>query len=198
GICGLRAHLVSQLLLREAPAPSLWVVHGVAFSGWIVILLTQSVLVSTKQIRIHKKLGYASLAVVTLMTYLGYEMSRQAAQRSFTPPGGPPPATFFSFQLLGLLVFVAFISVDYLFRHRPETHKHLMISGTVLILTPAVARIFFLFTTSLVIFKALGVQLAILLACIAYDYATRKPVHPAYLTAVVTLVSLLPVAGLVG
>ena len=41
--------------------PSLWVVHGVAFSGWIVILLTQSVLVSTKQIRLHKKLGYASL-----------------------------------------------------------------------------------------------------------------------------------------
>src|SRR5262249_8177801 len=61
--------------------PSLWVVHGVAVSGWIVILLTQSVLVSTKQIRIHKKLGYASLAVVTLMAYLGYEMSRSAASR---------------------------------------------------------------------------------------------------------------------
>jgi len=44
-----------------------------------------------------------------------------------------------------------------------------MISGTVLILTPAVARIFLLFTTSLVIVKAFGVQLAILLACIAYD-----------------------------
>lgn len=128
----------------------------------------------------------------------GLSWLRNVAQRSFTPPGGPPPATFFAFQLLGLLVFVAFISVGFLFRHRPETHKRLMISGTVLILTPAVARIFFLFTTSLVIFKALGVQLAILLACIAYDYATRKPVHPAYLTAVVTLVSLLPVAGLVG
>ena len=54
--------------LAKLQLPSLWVVHGIAFSSWIVILLTQSVLVSAKQIRIHKKLGYASLAVIIVMS----------------------------------------------------------------------------------------------------------------------------------
>src|SRR5262249_25343175 len=156
------------------------------------ILLTQSVLVSAKRVRIHKKLGYASTAVVTLMAYLGFEMSRQAAQHGFTPPGGPLPSTFFAFQLLGLFAFVAFVAAGYLFRNRPETHKRLMVSGTVLILTPAVARIFLLVSTNLVIVKAFAVQLAVLLACIAYDYVTRKRFHLPYAAAVVTLLALLP------
>jgi len=54
------------------------------------------------------------------MAYRGYEMSRQAAQRSFTPPGGPPPATYFPFRLLGLFVFVAFIAVGYLSATTPK------------------------------------------------------------------------------
>jgi len=178
--------------------PSLWVIHGVVFSSWIVILVVQSVLISAKQTRIHKKLGYASMAVVALMAYLGFEMSRQAAQRSFTPPGGPPPTTFFAFQLLGLFVFAAFIGAGYLFRNRAETHKRLMVSGTVLILTPAVARIFLLFSTNLVIIKAFGLQLAVLLACMAYDYVTRKRLHTPYVSAVVALLAMLPVAGLIG
>jgi hypothetical protein len=49
-----------------------------------------------------------------------------------------------------------------------------------------------------VIFKAFGVQLAVLLACMANDYATRKRTHPAYLTAAATLLTLLPVSGLIG
>jgi hypothetical protein len=176
----------------------LFILHGVIFSSWLVVLVTQSMLVSAKKIHIHKKLGYASLAIVTAMFALGWMMSVRAAQRGFTPPGGPPPTTFFAFQLLGLFAFVAFIGAGYLFRNRPETHKRLMVSGTVLILTPAVARIFLLFTSDLVIFKAFGVQLAVLLACMAYDYVTRKRIHPAYLTAAVTLLALLPVSGLIG
>ena len=152
----------------------LFILHGVIFSSWLVVLVTQSMLVSAKKIHIHKKLGYASIAIVTAMFAFGWMMSVRAAQRGFTPPGGPPPTTFFAFQLLGLFAFVAFIGSGYLLRNRPETHKRLMVSGTVLILTPAVARIFLLFTSNLVIFKAFGVQLAVLLACRAYDYVTCK------------------------
>jgi len=32
----------------------------------------------------------------------------------------------------------------------------------------------------------------------AYDYVTRKRIHPAYLTAAVTLLALLPVSGPIG
>ena len=165
--------------------PALFIVHGVVFSSWLVILVTQAFLVSARRIRIHKTLGYASLAIVIAMFALGWIMSVDAAQRGFTPPGGPPPLAFLAFQLLGLFAFVALIAAAYLLRNRPETHKRLMVGATILLLTPAVARIFLLFTTNGVLPKTLGVQLALLLGCMAYDFITRKRIHVAWIWSTV-------------
>src|SRR5580765_2310654 len=63
---------------------SLFILHGVIFSSWLVVLVTQSMLVSAKKIHIHKKLGYASIAIVTAMFAPGWMMSARAAQRGFT------------------------------------------------------------------------------------------------------------------
>src|SRR5258708_4872311 len=109
--------------------PSLFILHGVVFSSWLVLLVTQSALVSAKQIRIHQKLGYASIAIVASMFTLGWIMSVQAAQRGFTPPGGPPPLSFLAFQILGLVLFTALVTAGFLLRNRPETHKRLMKIG---------------------------------------------------------------------
>lgn len=173
--------------------PSLFIVHGVVFSSWLGILVTQAVLVSSRKIRIHRALGYASIAIVIAMFGLGWIMSVEAAQRGLTPPGGPHPLAFLAFQLLGLFAFVALIAAAYLLRNRPEAHKRLMVGATILLLTPAVARIFFLFTTNAVLPKTLGVQLALLLGCMAYDFCTRRRVHAAWIWS--TVVFLLFVFG---
>jgi len=178
--------------------PSLYILHGIVFSSWLVLLVTQSALVSAKQIRIHQKLGYASIAIVVSMFSLGWIMSVQAAQRGFTPPGGPPPLSFLAFQILGLVLFTALVTAGFLLRNRPETHKRLMIVATVTILTPALARIFLLFNTHLIIFKALGVQLAVLLVCMAYDFFARKRVHPAYIWGSLAFVTFVPLAIFAG
>src|SRR5215813_15581927 len=54
-------------LYAKLHLPSLFIVHGVVFSSWLVVLVTQSVLISAKQVRTHQKLGYASLAIFTGM-----------------------------------------------------------------------------------------------------------------------------------
>ena len=185
-------------LFAKLHLPSLFIIHGVVFSSWLLVLVTQSALVSAKQIRVHQKLGYASIAIVVAMFVLGWIMSVQAAQRGFTPPGGPPPLAFLAFQLLGLFLFTGIIASGYLLRNRPETHKRLMVVGTVTLLTPAVARIFLLFSTNLIIFKALGVQLAILLTCMAYDYFARKRVHPAYIWGTLAFIAYVPLAISIG
>ncbi len=172
-------------LFAKLHLPSLFILHGVVFSSWLIVVVTQSFLISAKQVRIHKKLGYASIAIVIAMFALGWIMSVQAAQRGFTPPGGPPPLAFLAFQLFGLFAFVGLITAAYLLRNRPETHKRLMVGATILLLTPAVARIFLLFTTNAILPRTLGVQLALLLACMAYDLATRKRVHVAYIWSTV-------------
>jgi hypothetical protein len=185
-------------LFAKLHLPSLFILHGIVFSSWLVILVTQSALVSARQIRIHQKLGYASIAVVVAMFTLGWIMSVQAAQRGFTPPGGPPPLSFLAFQIFGLVLFTGMVGAGYLLRNRPETHKRLMIVATVTILTPALARIFLLFNTKLIIFKALGVQLAILLICMAYDFFARKRVNSAYVWGTLAFVAFIPLSIFIG
>jgi hypothetical protein len=185
-------------LFAKLHLPSLFILHGIVFSSWLVILVTQSALVSARRIRIHQKLGYASIAVVVAMFTLGWIMSVQAAQRGFTPPGGPPPLSFLAFQIFGLVLFTGMVGAGYLLRNRPETHKRLMIVATVTILTPALARIFLLFNTKLIIFKALGVQLAILLICMAYDFFARKRVNSAYIWGTLAFVAFIPLSIFIG
>jgi hypothetical protein len=185
-------------LFAKLHLPSLFILHGIVFSSWLVILVTQSALVSARQIRIHQKLGYASIAVVVAMFTLGWIMSVQAAQRGFTPPGGPPPLSFLAFQIFGLVLFTGMVGAGYLLRNRPETHKRLMIVATVTILTPALARIFLLFNTKLIIFKALGVQLAILLICMAYDFFARKRVNSTYIWGTLAFVAFIPLSIFIG
>src|SRR5258708_13080623 len=95
--------------------PSLYIIHGVVFSSWLVVLVTQATLVSARQIRMHQKLGYASIAIVVAVLVLGWIMSVQAAQRGFTPPGGPPPLSFLPFHLFGFFPFFRPLPPPYLF-----------------------------------------------------------------------------------
>ena len=172
-------------LFARMHLPSLFIVHGVVFSSWLVVLVTQAFLVSARKIETHKKLGYTSIAIVVAMLVLGWIMSVEAAQRGFTPPGGPPPLAFLAFQLFGLFAFAALITAAYLLRNRPETHKRLMVGATILLLTPAIARIFLHFTANAVLPKTLGVQFGLLVACMAYDLFTRKRLHVAYIWSTV-------------
>jgi len=125
-------------------------------------------------------------------------MSVQAAQRGFTPPGGPPPLSFLAFQIFHLILFSSLVTAGFLLRDRPETHKRLMIVATVSILTPALARVFLLFSARLIIFEALGVQLAILLSCMAYDLFTGKRLHSAYIWGTLAFVAFVPLAIFIG
>lgn len=159
----------------------LFIIHGTVFSSWIALLIIQTTLISTKQVRIHRRLGYASIALVILMVALGWIMSVDSARRGFTPTPAVPPLRFFAIQFFDLLNFVILITSAYLFRNRPEIHKRLILVSTIVILTPATARIFFLFTTNGVLIKAYALDIFVLLVCVAYDVIVRRRIHPAYL-----------------
>jgi hypothetical protein len=161
--------------------PRLFVLHGVVFSSWIVLLVVQSALISAKQVRVHRRLGYAAIALVILMVILGLAMGIRSAQRGFTPPGAPPPLSFMVINFADMVIFPSFVAAAIWFRNHPETHKRLMIVATIAILAPATARIVLLFSSKAILFKAYAISLAVLFGCMLHDYLNRCRVHPVYL-----------------
>ncbi len=160
-----------------------FVVHGIVFSSWIALIITQTSLIAAKQVQIHRKLGYASIGLVLLMIGFGWYMAVDAARRGFTPTPAVPPLRFFAISFFDLINFVILITAAYLYRNRAEIHKRLIIVSTIVILPPATARIVFLFSDNAPLIKAYAFDIVVLLICAGYDLATRRRVHPAYLYA---------------
>ena len=61
----LRPHFQTQSLIP------LLVLHGIVFTSWIALLLTQTTLVATKRTRTHMRLGVAGGLLASLMILIG-------------------------------------------------------------------------------------------------------------------------------
>src|SRR5258707_3706036 len=69
-------------------------VHAFVFTGWIVLLIAQSVLIRTRRVAIHRRLGVAGVFLATFMIILGFEVAVTAARRDFALSGRTGPLSF--------------------------------------------------------------------------------------------------------
>lgn len=152
--------------------------HGIVFTSWLVLYLTQTILVAAKRTDIHRRLGIAGAVIAVLMILIGTITAIIRAQQGSTPPGGPPPLVFLAIPLADMLVFASLVSAGFYFRRQPDVHKRLMLLATISILGAAIARLPFAF------FQAgppafFGVTDLFIAACFIYDLISRGRVHRA-------------------
>lgn len=153
-------------------------VHGLVFTSWIVLLLTQTALVAANRTDVHRRLGIAGALVAVLLVVVGTLTAIIRARQGAAPPGGPPPLVFLAIPLFDMLVFSSLVGAGFYFRRRPDVHKRLMLLATISILAAAIARL------PLGILKAgppvfFGLTDLFIVACIIYDLITRRRIHRA-------------------
>ncbi len=72
---------------RRAPITLLASVHGTLFSVWLLLFLAQALLIATRRVDWHRRLGIASTVVLALMLPLGYEATIAMTRRGFDLSG---------------------------------------------------------------------------------------------------------------
>ncbi len=127
---------------RRAPLTGAVGLHGVIFSAWLVLFLTQTLLVSKGRIAVHRRLGYAGAGLAVLMIVSGYFTTIEMARRGYDLSGDligdtGDPMMLLAFQLGDLAVFGVLVAVAVLYRRRSGVHKRLMLLATVGGLMPA-------------------------------------------------------------
>ena len=124
----------------HAPLPSLIIhLHGAAFSCWILLLLTQTSLVSAGRVDIHRRLGIAGFLLACLMVTLGV----LAATDSLVRHGGLPsldPKLFYVIPMTDMLIFATLVFFAFRARSNPPAHKRLILVATIALLIAAIAR----------------------------------------------------------
>ncbi len=166
---------------HEPALTSLMVAHGTVASAWIGLLLTQSLLVRTGNVHLHRRLGILGAGLAAAMVLLGVWTALVAAARgTIGDRVHAPPLEFLIVPLGQIVIFGVLTGVALLLRHRPEAHRRLMIVATIHLTAPAVVRAaqgMFHVASPL---PALVVAIALVILCIVHDAMTRGRVHPVF------------------
>jgi FtsH-binding integral membrane protein len=160
----------------HAPLPNLIIhLHGAAFSCWILLLVTQTSLVSAGRVNIHRRLGIAGFFLGSLMVVLGV----MAATDSLVRRGGPVGRDAQAFYIVPITDMAFFATVLFLaFRSRKDSaaHKRFILVATNALLIAAIARVPIAFSFRN-IFIATLLSDIFLLALVTYDLWSTHTIH---------------------
>lgn len=120
-----RTYYMAGLFHAPLPAPILHI-HGALNTAWMVLLLVQTLLVSTKKIALHRRLGIAGFALATAMVVVGVlvganQLHRYAAE-------GDKILSFETIPLLEIFSFGVLAGAAFLLRRKSPAHKRLILS----------------------------------------------------------------------
>ena len=165
-------------------APAIVHVHGIITLGWVGFVVLQSALVATGRTSLHRSLGMAGIALGALLVFTATELVLLQLARGLKGDG-PAPREFAALMLSTLVLIATLFGTAIAQVNRPEIHKRLMTLATIVILTPALARIIQLGAPSLSRLArndlAVCASDALALGVIIIDARWRGRPHPAYL-----------------
>jgi hypothetical protein len=149
--------------------------HGLLFTGWVLLLLVQVRLVAAKRIARHRQLGVAGAVMAGVMVVVGTLTALQGVVRGVAP-FGIDPRRFMIVPLFAILLFALFVVLGVRARRDAQSHKRLMLLATIAILPPAIARwVLLLGLGPLVVF---AVATLLLVPLVGWDLKTRRRLHP--------------------
>jgi hypothetical protein len=164
---------------QTTPLPLYLRVHGLVFTAWIGLFTAQTVLVATRRIDVHRRLGWAGAVLSVLMAVAAIAAGILSGRRDVAAGHEDAALTFLTTPFLAVLVFLILVGAAVYSRRRAEAHKRLMLLATLSILDAAVARWpFELVATSGWAFYVLTDLFIV--AAVLYDLASRRRVHPVY------------------
>jgi uncharacterized membrane protein YozB (DUF420 family) len=185
-----------------APEP-FFLVHGVFFAAWFVLLAIQPLLVAGGNVAAHRRLGTWGAALAISMVVVGVVGSIMAARRPGGFIGVPlPPLQFLVVPFSALLLFVVFVALAFVRRRDAQSHKRLMLLASISMLEAAVARLPLAFLTapspvpSFEPFELL--TLLFLLPLVAWDVLSRGRLHAVTLWGGLALVASMPLRAALG
>ncbi len=162
-------------VFQTGELPLLLHIHGVVFSLWIILYVTQNVLVLVGRTNFHRRLGLASVVLAVALVGAGTATAIQRVRGGhFGPfPNGPG---MLAVSFAEIFTFAIFFTAGYFKRRDSEAHKRLMLLATVAIFfAPSVGRLFARQPALQILFL-----IFFLLSGPLFDAITRHRIHAVY------------------
>jgi hypothetical protein len=154
------------------PAPIIHI-HAAVFSCWILLLVTQTTLVSAHRVDIHRRLGLFGFGLACLMPIVGVLAATNRLVRNMAPPS-MDAKTFYAIPMTDMVIFPVLIYFAYRARTDSPQHKRFIVIATLSLMTAAFARFHIAFLRGQPLHASL-IPYGFLLCLAAYDlWSTHK------------------------
>jgi FtsH-binding integral membrane protein len=174
------SHTVDQKLFHPAVKPPTLVwFHGAAFSLWVAFFIFQSALVRTRNVKLHRSLGWFGAGLGTVMVPLGITTSVVMARFDAYTLKMPGVDAFLIIGFYDMIAFGTCVALAILWRRKPDLHRRLLFIATCGLLDAAFGRIDYIFLNSLFYLCVDGM---IALGAVR-DLIVDKRIHKVYLVA---------------
>lgn len=164
----------------DIPAVPIWVhLHGLAMLGWLTLLVVQNRLAASGNLALHRTLGWLGAFLVCAIVGLACFSGVMALALHRVPPFFPD-AYFLALTQIGTLTFAGLIFAGIANRRDTQTHRRLMLGGTIGILEPALGRLLPMPILGLTgEWIIMAIQLGFVGVMALHDRKTLGHVHPA-------------------
>lgn len=182
-----------KLFFPDWPVPqeSFFLVHGLFFTAWVVLLMGQTMFVAQGNMQLHRKMGILGICLAAVMVILGVVGALIAARRPTGFVGVPvPPLQFLAIPLFAITLFCIFVALAFVLRRAPQAHKRLMLLATFQLATAAIAR--WPVVSGMGPLMFFGIIDLFLVALAIWDFRSRGKLHPATLWGGVFMIAAQP------
>jgi hypothetical protein len=151
-----------------------FMIHGTLFTCWIILFATQTVLIGSKRLPLHKQIGQAIYPLFYAIVVYGLFVGWLGAKHGFHDVPFDS-VTFSALPWLVILVFAGLVRSGLNERRDPQRHKRLMLLATILLSDAGIARVG-LFHALLP--DWLDPTVFMLIPLVLWDLSTLRRVHP--------------------
>jgi hypothetical protein len=154
-------------------------VHAAVFTGWILLLLTQTSLAASGNVATHRRLGLIGMGLAPLVFVLGVLVAREMLGRLSAVPG-IDATRIYAVALSEIAGFALPVLFALRLRRRSDWHKRLILIGTIAMMTAGFGR----WPVKLLLHQPLPAMIctfALLGLVIAYDLVSLRKLHRATL-----------------
>lgn len=171
------SHTVGADIFHPSEAPPLILyIHAAVFTGWLFLLLVQTALIASRNVRLHRKLGLAGLAFGLLMIGLGIATTIIMGRIHVLHEGPVDGAMFVYRPFEDILFFAIAFGLAIHWRKRPDLHRRLIVLAAVAVTPPGISRIPMIHSLGMVYLIAD----ALIMVAMMHDLVTTRRIHKVY------------------
>lgn len=177
-VYGFHFTIDKNLLHPAPPRPFLLYVHAAVFTGWLIFFLLQTVLVRTRNVPVHRRIGWFGIAMGSAMVVLGVSTAITMTRFDLIQLHQNQAESGLLIPLFDMVCFGTTFGLAVRWRRKPEYHRRLMLVATCALTAASFGR----FPERLLPpeYFYSGVDLLIVLGVVR-DWIVERHVHKVYL-----------------